>query len=185
MSTKQIGILGSLGVAALFLVIFIGTAFSFRSDCVGLEAGIKAQHEQNKNNYDNMWKRFRESAQVTAMQAEDLKKLYDSAMTARYGEDGSRAAIQFIREHNPTLDSAVYVQLQRSIEAGRVSFAADQQQLIDKKRQYEVVLNSNRAVFVNWMFGFPRIDLAKYGIVTSERTDGAFQRGTDDEVKLR
>lgn len=185
MTPKKMAILGALGIAALFLVIFIGTAFGFRSDCVKLEASIKAQHETNKSNYDNMWKRFREMSQVTVAQADDLERVYKSALTARYGEEGSQSVFQWIREHNPNLDPAVYVQLQRAIESGRTSFAADQQQLLDKKREYEVVLNGNRALFVNWMFGFPKIDLSKYGIVTSERTDDAFRRGQDEEIKLR
>lgn len=185
MTPKRMAVIGSIVVAALFAVIFFATALGYRSDCVRLEAAIKAQHETNKSNYDAMWKRFREMAQVTSMQTDDLERLYKGALTARYGEEGSRSAFQWIREHNPNLDSSVYVQLQRAIESGRTSFAADQQQLIDKKREYEVVLKSNRAVFVGWMFGFPTINLDQYGIVTSERTDGAFRRGSDDEVRLR
>lgn len=185
METKKIAILASLGVAALLLVIYVGTALSFRSDCVALEAAVKAQYDQNKNNYDNMWKSFREQSQVTTMYADDLKKLFDGAMEGRYGENGSQAVIQFIHEHNPQLAPEVYTQLQRSIAAGRASFMADQQQLIDKKRQYEVVLNSNRAAFVNMWFRFPHVDLSKYNIVTSDRTEDSFRRGRDEPVQLR
>lgn len=185
MDTKKIGILAVLGVLGLLALIYVGSALSFRTDCVRAEAGIKAQYEQNKNDYDNMWKKFREMAQVPEMYTNDLKKLFDGAMQGRYGANGSQAVFQFIQEHNPQLDSAVYTQLQRAIEAGRNAFMADQQQLIDKKREYETVLNGNTAVFVNFLFGFPHIDLAKYGIVTSERTDDAFRNGHDDEVHLR
>jgi hypothetical protein len=185
MENKQIVKLGIIGVVALLLVVFLGTALSYRSDCVALEAGIKAQYDQNKNNYDNMWKSFREQSQVASMYADDLKKVFDSAMQGRYGENGSRAVLQFISEHNPQLSPEVYTQLQRSIQAGRQSFMADQRQLIDKKREYETVLNSNRAAFVNWMFHFPHIDLSKFGIVTSDRTEDTFQRGRDNEVQLR
>lgn len=182
---KKMVTFGILGVVALLAIVYLGSVLSFRTDCVRAEAGIKAQYEQNKNNYDNMWKKFKEMAQVTDMYSGDLKKLYDGTMQARYGEEGSKAMFQFIKEHNPQLDSAVYVRLQAAIEAGRNGFMADQQQLIDKKREYETVLGSNRALFVNMWLGFPHIDLDKYGIVTSERTDDAFKKKQDDEVKLR
>jgi hypothetical protein len=174
-----------LGVVALLGVIYVGTVFGFRSDCIRAEAGIKAQHAQNRNNYDNMWKKFRETAQVQDSYAKDMEKVFKAAIEGRYGENGSQAVFQFIKEHNPQLDPAVYLKLQTIIEAGRNGFEADQKQLIDKKREYEVLLGSTRSLFVNVWLGFPRIDLDKYDIVTSDRTEDAFKNKKDDEIKLR
>lgn len=50
--------------------------------------------------------------------------------------------LQFIKEHNPKLDSSVYKQLQRTIEAGRKEFAAGQTILLDRKRAYKNHLRS-------------------------------------------
>jgi uncharacterized membrane-anchored protein len=163
----------------------VGSVLSFRTDCVTMEAGIKAQYSQNENNYDNMWKKFREMAQIPEMYTNDLKKVYDAAIQGRYGADGAKAAVQFIQEHNPPFDSAMYTKLQAAIEAGRNGFEADQKQLIDKKRQYEVVLNSNRAIYANVLLNFPRIDMDKYNIVTSEQTQQAFQEKRAAEIRLR
>lgn len=174
-----------------FLVLLLcgigygGCALGFRSDCVRAEAGIKAQYEQDKNNYDNMWKKFKEMAQVPAMYAADLQKVYDSAIQNRYGKDGSKAMFQFIKEHNPNFDSSMYSKLQAAIEAGRDSFAADQKQLIDRKREYETLLNGNTALVANLFFNFPHIDLSKYGILTSDETDDAFNKKKVEEIKLR
>ncbi|HTK03980.1 MAG TPA: hypothetical protein VL500_00165 [Candidatus Eisenbacteria bacterium] len=175
----------ALGVVLVFGIAYGGCALSFRSDCVAAEAGIKAQYKQNQNNYDNMWKKFKEMAQVPEMYVEDLKKVYDGAIKARYGENGSQAAIQFIHEHNPDFDAAMYTKLQSAIEAGRNGFEADQKQLIDKKRQYEVLLGGSKALFVGFWFGFPRIDLDKYDIVTSDETQKTFQDKKSDEIRLR
>lgn len=178
-----------LAFAAVFFVFFCGygcSAMSYRSECVKMEASIKAQHTQNKNVYDNNWKKFREMAQIPEMYTNDLKKLYDGALQSRYGAEGSKAVFQFIQEHNPQLDSAVYTKLQAAIEAGRNEFSASQATLIDKKREYETLLNGNQALFVNVWFGFPRIDLDQYGIVTSEKTEEVFKSGKDNtEIKLR
>ena len=164
---------------------YAGCALGYRSDCVHAENGIVAQYKQNQNDYDNMWKKFKEMAQVPAMYAEDLQKVYDSAIGKRYGEGGSKAAFQFIKEHNPNFNDTLYVKLQAAIEAGRNGFEADQKQLIDKKRQYQDILQGNKAMFVGFWFGFPKIDLDKYDIVTSDETQKTFEDKKSDEVKLR
>jgi hypothetical protein len=134
-----------------------------------------------------MWKKFKEMSQVTEIYAADLKKVYDSAMQGRYGEDGSKAVFQWIQEHNPNLDPAVYVKLQAAIEAGRNSFMEEQKQLLARKQSYEKLLNGNSALAVNWLpwNGWPRIDLDQFDIVTSDVTDDAFKKKKADEIRLR
>jgi len=177
-------LIGIGAVAALLVVVFLGSALGYRSDCVRLEARIKAQYQQNQNNYDNMWKKFKEMAQVPGQYVEDMKKIWGDTMRGRYGEDGSKALFQFIKEQNPQLDPSLYTKLQAAIEAGRNSFATEQQQLLDIKREYEVVLQGNRALFVGWLFGFPKINLDEYGIVTSDQTQETFKSKKADEVDL-
>lgn len=184
MKTTTVIVLGFLVVFGIIFAGFGCTALSYRSDCVRMEAKVVAQYDQNRNNYDNMWKKFREMAQVPDKYAGDMKKMWADTMRARYGEGGSKALFQFIQEHNPQLDPSMYVKLESAIEAGRNSFAADQQQLIDVRRQYEVVLKDNRALFVGWIFSYPTIDLKKYDIVTSDKTDDAFRTKKSDEVDI-
>jgi len=174
-----------IGLFVVCAVGYVGCAFSYRTSCIQAENGIVAQYEQNQNDYDNMWKKFKEMAQVPEMYVEDLKKVYDGAIKARYGENGSQAAIQFITEHNPNFDASMYTKLQSAIEAGRNGFEADQKQLIDKKRQYEVLLGGTKALFVGFWFGFPRIDLDQYDIVTSDATQDVFKEKKSDEIDLR
>lgn len=175
-----------LGLALMLGAVYVIGALGYRQDCVEAEAGIKAQYKQNQNNYDNMWKKFRELAAVPDMYVSDMKKLWSETMTARYGKDGSKALFQWIQEHNPDLKVEVYTQLQRAIEAGRNGFAADQKQLLAKKQAYEVLLKGNRSLFYNMWFNFPRIDLDAYDIVTSDRTDEAFKTKKDNApIELR
>lgn len=185
MSNKNIIILSVVGAFVVMLLSYAGCALSYRSSCIRAENGIKAQYEQNQNNYDNMWKKFREMSQVPEMYTNDLKKVYDSAIQGRYGADGSKATFQFIKEHNPTFSDAMYTKLQSAIEGGRNGFEADQKQLIDKKREYENLMGSTKALFAGVFFDFPRIDISKYAIVTSDQTQDAFRNGKAEEVKLR
>lgn len=185
MTTGKIVALAVVGLFLFFGFGYVASALSFRSDCVASEATIRAQYDQDRNNYDNMFKKFREMAQVPAMYAADLQKVYDSAIGKRYGEGGSKALFQMIKEANPNFDSSMYVKLQAAIESGRNSFADDQKQLLDRKRQYETLLNGNSALAVNMWFNFPHIDLSKFDIITSDATEDAFKTKKAEEIKLR
>ena len=177
--------IGCLTVIVLFAVIVVASVIGINNSCVAQEKGLKAQYEQNQNNYDNMWKKFKEVAQVPAMYTEDMKKVYDSAIQGRYGAKGSQAMFQWLKEHNPNFDSKLYVQIQRTIEAGRNSFEANQKMLLDKKRQYETDLDVFPGGAVARALGFPKVDLDEYGIVTSSETKTAFENKEADTIKLR
>lgn len=157
----------------------------YYNDFTTAEQTIVAQYDQNRNDYDNMYKKFREVAQVPTMYADDLKKVYDAAIQGRYGKDGSHALMQFIKEQNPTLDGALYRQLAETIEAGRNAFEADQKSLIDRKRAYQTQVHRLPGAFVAGLLGFPRIDLAKYGIVTSDVTEEAFTTKRTAPMEIR
>lgn len=173
--------------AALILISFSTCAYGvgLNNELVSLEMGIKAQYKQNQNNYDNMWKKFKEVTQGATMYSEDLKKVYDSAIQGRYGENGSQAMWQWLKEQNPNLDASLYKKIQVVVESGRTSFSADQTSLIDKKRVYETKIAQFPASMVASFLGFPKIDLDEYDIVTSDKTQDAFETKKADEVQLR
>jgi hypothetical protein len=177
--------LGIFGAFILLAGITVMSVVGTNNDFVKAEQGIVAQYKQNQNNYDNYIKKIAEVAQVPAMYRDDLEKVYKSAITGRYGANGSKATFQWLKEQNPTLDSKLYVKIQQIIESGRVSFESDQKMLLDKKRVYQ----TNLKVFPNTMIagtlGFPKIDLTKYDIVTSDETEQAFKTKKSKPIKLR
>jgi hypothetical protein len=174
-------VVGLLVIAAIGVVSVVG----IYNTCVGHEASIKAQYTENQNNYDKLFKTVAETAQVPTAYAKDLESLYTSTTKTRYGQGGSKAVFQFIKEHNPTLDSSLYKQVQQVIESGRIDFEAKQASLIDRKRVYEsTVLNTAVTGGVAKVLGFPRIELAKFDIVTSATTDTAFSTKKAEPFKL-
>ena len=177
-------IIGLVFSGFLIVIISIFSVIGINNDCVQMESGIKAQYSENKNNYDNMWKKFKESAQVTTMYSEDLKKIYDSVMEKRY-KNSTQVMMNWIKEHNPNFDSSTYKNLQAMIEGGRNSFEGNQKMLLDKKRQYEIQIQSFPNNVVSRILGFPKIDLAKFDIVTSDKTEKAFDTKKDEEIKIR
>ncbi len=176
--------LSVLGIMAFFVIGIIATIFGVNNTCVQQEQTVIAQYDQNKNNYDNYFKKLKETAQVPDMYVASFKKVYDGIMQGRYGSEGSKAAFQWIQENNPALDSSLYRQVQEVIESGRNSFEANQKSLLDKKRVYQTYLGQMPEGFFARMLGFPKIDLSKYGIVTSDATEVIFDTKKSEPIKL-
>jgi len=185
MSTLAKVAIGLFVAVVTLTLVGVGSVIGINNDFVTQEAGLNAQYKQNQNNYDNMVKKVLEVAQVPSMMTSDLEKVTKAAITGRYGAEGSKAVFQFIKEQNPTVNSEVYTKVQQVIEAGRNSFEADQKVLLDKKRIYETQLNSFPTGVIARALGFPRVDLAKIDIVTSNRTEKAFDTKKDEQIKLR
>jgi hypothetical protein len=126
-----------------------------------------------------------EAGQIPDMQRDDLVKIVQATMMGRYGEGGSRASIQAIREQMPQLNQATYIQLQRMMESGRNEFTVATRQALDVKRQYQTALGSFWQGTWLGVAGYPKIDLTKYNIVTTDRANDTFKSGKETPIKLR
>lgn len=177
--------LGALAVVAVLVFSIVGSLMSMYNSAVQMEQSLVAQYDQNRNNYAKMFNSLKEAAQVPDMYMQGLKDLYDSIMHGRYGSDGSKAMFNWIKEHNPEVDSSLYVKLQSMIEANRNDFESNQKSLIDKRQIYQVYLKTVPQSFVLSVMGFPKIDLSKYDIVTSEETEKAFDTKKAGPISLR
>lgn len=180
------GLIATLvGTVALVLILVVGyfiMGVSVSNEAARLEAQLKAQYDDNRNVYDNYFKKVKEIAQVPEMYVNDLQKVYKTAIGARYGENGSKAIFQFIREHNPNFDSSMYSRIQQVIEAGRKDFEVAQRMLLDKKSIYLGKLEQFPWGYFARAHGWPKIDLTKIDIVTSDRTEKVFETKRDNET---
>jgi len=183
--------LTAIGLAVAGSVIFIGITLAlgyvgFSNEANGFETDIKAKYTDNKNVYDNGWKRVKELAQVPVLQTEALQKLYDGTMRGRYGANGSQALLQFITEQNPALEQSTFIKIQQNIESFRLEFQANQTRLVSIKQAYERFLTATTSGrFYNMFGGYPHIDLTLYDIVTSERTEEDFKTKRAEPLKLK
>lgn len=176
-----------IGIFLLLLCLAIGCVASVvgvYNGCIKHEAQIEAQYKQNQNNYDSMFKKILEVSQVTDKYAKDLKGLFDTTMKGRYGKNGSKAMWSWIKEHNPTLDTKVYIKLQNIIASGRTDFMNEQKMLLDKKQVYNIYRKTLYNSIVSGFMGFPKIDLVSMDIVTSDQTEKAFETKKAPVLKL-
>ena len=164
-----------LAVVAVVVMMFVGA----NNAANGFEQRVKAEFENNKNLLAQYSQKVLEAAQVPAIMRDDLAKVAREAIQGRYGAEGSKAVFQAIHEQNPTLEPQLYVKLQTIIEAGRTEFATAQTRLIDTKRSYETALGSIPQGLLMGMAGYPKINLADYKTVTTDRTEETFKSGRE------
>lgn len=192
----------ALGLSVVVLGIGIFFAMvGWHNDAVAAENGVKAQWKSNQNTYDAFWKKVQEVAQVPSQYKEDFKELLVQETTAKYGAEGSKATVQWFKDRAILLDSSLYHKVQDVIEVGREDFKRSQNMLLDRQRVYTNTLEGWWGDILARHYGFPRevrgdvappkdadgdgrLTVLDYPIVTSARTQKAFQTGQDDEISV-
>ena len=185
---KGSALLIAVVIGSIFLLVvlaFAGLFVSAYNTGNRLETDIKYEWENNKNVLSAYQKKIVEMAQVPDMQKDHLRELTEAAIGGRYGEEGARAAVLFIKENNPTMDMVLYRQIQTEMVAGRNSFQAAQTKLLDKKRIYETKLGTLFTGTLMRLAGFPRVPLETYKIVVNETTAREFESGVEAPLQLK
>lgn len=173
-----------LGIIGVIVLVTVGSYVSNYNYGNTAEKEIVAQYDNMRNILAQYSLKVAEAAQVPAMQREDVKKITREAMTGRYGAEGSKAVFQWIQEQNPQINSEVYTQIQRLIEAGRNKFENAQTKFIDTKRTYETNLGYLWKGFWLRMAGYPKLKLDDYAIISSDHANEAFETKVDKGLQL-
>lgn len=180
-----IGICAAVAVGFLALV-GISSALGAAGTGARMENQIEATQNDNRQVLGQYTLRIAEMAQVPAMARDDLALVMERALDARYGENGSQAVFQWIQESYPgQLDNQLYRNIQTEISSGRVAFASNQTRLLDQKRVYENQLDQPVSGFWLRLVGYPKMDLSKITVVSSDAANRAFERGVDEGLTLR
>lgn len=162
------------------LVGLVGMFITYSNQEVELSTQFSAQQKANTVIYDKVWKTLQQKAGVADQSADAFKNIYSSIMDARY-EGKNQILMNWVQEQNPTFDMSMYKDLSLSIEANRAEFANVQQKLIDIKREHDVLrLKIPSSIFLS-LKGVKELQMQ---LVTSTRTEKAFDTGVDDDVSL-
>jgi len=160
-----------LMLTAICVSAYIGAANSGNE----YEQVLIAQLKNNENILAQYSQKVMEVAQVPEMYRDDVIKVVTASMAGRYGEKGSQATWQWLKEQNPTLDVSAYTKIQQIIESGRNEFQNAQTTLLDKKRVYQTQLGYLWTGFWLRTAGYPKIDLSKYDVVSNDYASEAFK----------
>jgi hypothetical protein len=102
-------------------------------------------------------------------------------MEGRYGNPANRgqSLMLWIQEKNPEFSIDLYKDLSRSVESLRIEFDISQKKMIDIKRVHDNLRLKFPSSLA--MFGHNELQLK---LVTSDRTERAFETGKDNDVDL-
>lgn len=179
-------VLASLAVTATLVAIPVVSYISAFNRGNEFEKSLDAAWDNSQNILAQYGQKIGEAAQVPTLQADDVQRVFTGALEARYGADGSKAAFQWIQEQNPSLSAEVYTKIQRMIEAGRDEFKTSQSKVLDIKRAYLTQMGYLWTGLWMKIAGYPKLDLAKYEAITTDRAATVFSSGKEQApLKLR
>lgn len=172
----------TLGIVGLLLALIISVAGISAMSYVNAtnygaktEATLNGAYDESKNVLAQYQQKIGEAAQIPAMYKDDFKEIVNASMQGRYGANGSKATMQWLKEHDIKIDSAMYTKLQNLIEGGRKDFELSQKRMIDIRVGYDANLNYFwRGMWLR-IAGFPKVDMAKFQPVTTDTVEQAFK----------
>lgn len=179
-----------LGVLAAVAFVLIASYVTNANYGNRAEQTIRATWEDNENVLAQYSLKVMEVAQVPSMYKADVIEIYSAALEGRYGEEGSQAMFQFLKEQNPNIDASLYTNIQQIMEAGRNEFKVAQTRLVDAKRVYVTNLGYVWKGFWLETAGYPTLNVGfqggtdDYRIITSDYAIDAFETGVDKGIVL-
>lgn len=173
----------SIVLIMLFVIMSLLTTLGIsfwtqKNKAIKLENKIKIQYADNKNTYDNIWKKFKEITQVSELQAEQFKDVYMGLIIG--GNQDKNSLFKLIQESNLQLSTEIYMQLQREISADRETFKNSQTKLLDMIREYNDCVETNLFMII---LEKQSLNVDDY-IIAFNRTNDSFNEKKDDKINL-
>lgn len=172
--------LSVLGIVVMFIFIVAGAFISTSNEEATLRVAIEAKQKDNTSEFDNMFKKICQVAQVSSKQMESLKEIFNGYAQAR-STGGDNQIMTWVKEAIPNVDTTTFNNLQNIITGSRDSWTMRQKELIDLNREHEKLLSIFPSNVILSILGRKSIEIK---IVTSGRTDKAFETGKDDDTKV-
>jgi len=181
MNKWLIVVLSVVGISLLGIVLVIGMVISTSNREATLRTAIEAKQKDNTSEFDNMYKKISQVAQVSEKQMSFLKDIFVSHASARTGNNDGGSLMKWIQESVPNIDTSTMNNLQNIITGSRDAWTMRQKELIDLSREHTKLLRVFPSNVILSMLGRKEINIT---IVTSSRTDAAFETGKDDDVNV-
>lgn len=181
MTKRRMTVTAVIVVAVVVALLVAVQVSSAHNEEVQLRHAVAAKQRDNESEYDALWKKIAQAAQVTKAQREALLEVLREHAKARGGGGEDRSIIRWLHESVPDVDPATFTNLQNIITSSRDRFAMRQRELLDLKRHHDVLLGAfPSGVILSW-FGRDPLEVT---VITSGRTDEVFGSGKDDDIAL-
>ncbi|NJL70560.1 MAG: hypothetical protein HC888_02550 [Candidatus Competibacteraceae bacterium] len=175
MSKGLIGLAAVGGLLVLVALLSVVWAIELSNNEVGLRNQFEAVRMENRTAYDNMWKTISEKFNISETYKEGLREVVLANASGRDGGSFAKAVTEAV----PNLDPSVYRDVMATIEGKRDFFKRRQDTQIDIKRAHDDLrLKFPSSLVVG---GRPALVLE---LVTSGRTNDAFQSGEDNKLLI-
>ncbi len=168
-----------VGCLLLFGLVGWSMYVSYTNTEVGLRNQFKAKQTDYTSEFDNMWKKIKQTAQVTDAARQALQDIFVQHAQAR--TTGGGGLMKWVQESVPNVqpDSMPFKNLMNIITSSRDRWTMRQKELLDYKREHDNILDK---IPSGWFLaGRQKIDVK---IITSSRTEAAFESGVDDDVDV-
>ena len=176
-----------IAVVVVGFVCGVGILVSAVSICdteARLRTAMESKQKDNTSEFDNMYKKISQVAQVSEKQMESLKEIFVAHAQSRAGEGGQGGAMMnWIKESIPNIDVDTFKNLQNIITAYRDRWTMQQKILVDLERERTQMFRTVYSGFVLSVAG-RRVEDVKIQLVTSSRTEKAFDTGKDDDTNV-
>lgn len=167
---------GAFAVIFVVVLSFVMWYFSVVNREVRYRNEFSAQIKANETNYDNMWKTLQEKYQITDTYKEAVKGVIKESAEGRKGG----LLFKSIQESVPGLSVDIYKDMMATIEGKRNSFESHQKKLIDIKREHDNLRMTAPSSFI-----LSSVNPLELKLVTSTRTNNAFESGVDNDVGFK
>jgi len=174
--------LGVVGVMIVSAIMAISYIVGVLNQEMAIRTTIEAKMRDNTSQYDNLWKKISQTAQVTDAQKEAIKEIVVGYANARsQGRDGAGSFVNALHEAIPNVDVSTFKNLQNIITGSRDSFTMRQTELLDLNREHEKLIRTIPSSIICSMFNRGPINVT---IVTSSKTEHSFATGKDDDINV-
>lgn len=175
---KNKGLIISLAVGVFFAIVIGSMYVSASNGEIELKNQGTAQEQVCKNNFDAMFKKIAQIAEVSDQYKETFKEIYPALIEGRYKNDGN-ALMKWIQESNPNFDTKLYSKLVDVIESSRDSFKHEQDKLADIVREHNNLLEKwPSSMFVG---GRPKLNVT---FVSSGKTKEVYRTGEENDIDV-
>ncbi len=175
----------TLIVVVLLVALMVGVggsiilmAITYKNQEQALRTDIEDQQRKIEANFDSMWKIITQKVQVLDKYSDDFKEVVRGYTQGRYGQNGSQAMFQWLKEHNVPIDASLYKEIMVTIEARRLGFEREQRILSEMAAQHKKFYVTMPSMW--FVSGSP----VQVQIISSDKTKAVIESGRENDTEL-